>query len=272
MNNSAMPRSDRHTVLAPATDLCMSLPAQAWEPAADTSAQQLLEDARQDVIDGRLAQAAEKHLWFHDHVLERDPAMSGVRLSFALFDWAELARRYPPAMEQLNAVRDRTLARMDAGGSTGQTALRELISLNTALQDPASTRDGFERLAHRDPALAERHTLDALPALIALNDVALASKHLQVEPALRSTEELYRSMKASMPRLPADSLAEALRAQQRYVELQLARVAYVLVKDGRDAEAQQVLTRGRALLGPEASVHHLNEAMRGIAPPDDFAR
>lgn len=243
--------------------------AGAWEPAPDTSARQILNDARLDARNGRLPEAAEKYLWFHEHVLEREPAMVGVRLSFALSDWAALARRYPPAMAQLLAVRDRALAQVDAGGRSGQTALREVIRINTTLNVHESTRDAFERFARRDPVLAERELLDALPALVALNEFELASRHLKVEQILPQVEGQYRLMQDMPLKLPDDQKAQFLSSQQRAVDLKLARVVLVLSNNRRDAEAEQVLARGRALLGPQANLHHMTEALRGVAPPDD---
>lgn len=245
--------------------------ASAWEPAPELSAQQVLLDARKDAQDGRLSQAAEKYLWFHEHVLERDRSMTGVRLSFALADWTDLARRYPPAMEQLLAVRDRSLAKVDAGGSAGQMALGEVIHINARLRAHESTRDAFARFAQRDPVLAERELLEALPALIAVNEFGLASKHLRVEFVLSRMEGLYRSFQRAPLKLSDERKALMLSSQQRYIDVKLGRAVLVLVKDGRHAEAEQVVVRGRALLGPEARAHHMTEALRGIAPPDDDA-
>ncbi|MBV8037864.1 hypothetical protein [Roseateles sp.] len=243
--------------------------AQAWEPAQDMAAQQVLRDARQDASAGRLAEAAEKHLWFHQHVLEREPSMEGVRLSFAMHDWVALARRYPPAMAQLIAVRDSTVTRIDAGGMAGKQALNEVISINNYMHAPESTRDAFNRLLQRDPVVAERSTPDVLPALIELNDIELASKHLRVDEELNRVERFYGHIKALKSSLPADQVEDMKRWQQRHVDIQLARVAYVLCKDRREADAERVVARGRALLDPDASVHHMTEALRCIAPPND---
>lgn len=245
--------------------------AQAWEPPAGASAHEILIGARKDADEGRFAVAAEKHLWFHEHVLERDPAMSGVRMSFALSAWASLAHRHAPAMTQLLAVRDQALARIDAGGRPGQQALGEVIHINNYLGGQSeSTRDAFKRLADRDPVLAERDVLDVLPALIQLNEFELASQHLRVDAVVGRVESLYKLIQEHPPsKLSASERAEMLRSQQRVIDVQLARVVLVLGKERRDAEAEQVLARGRALLGPEASVHHMTQALRGVAPPDD---
>ncbi|MGQ3052793.1 MAG: hypothetical protein ACT6S0_13490 [Roseateles sp.] len=264
-------RSQLAAGLAAAVLMTAMPAASAWEPAPEVSAQQILQDAQKDARDGRLAEAAEKFRWFHEHALERDRAMSGVRLSFALADWADLARRYPPAMAHLVAARDRALAMIDAGGRPGQMALGEVIRINARLKAHESTRDAFARFALRDPVLAERELLEALPALISLNEFGLASKHLRVEFVLSRMEGLHRAFQEAPLKVSDERKAQMLSHQQRYIDVKLARVVLALSKDGRDAEAEQVVARGQALLGPQARIHHMTEALRGVAPPDDDA-
>jgi len=38
---------------------------------------------------GKNEEALERFLWFHDHALEHDPAMHGVRLPYALSSWTK---------------------------------------------------------------------------------------------------------------------------------------------------------------------------------------
>ncbi|NCT84705.1 MAG: hypothetical protein GXC94_16280 [Comamonadaceae bacterium] len=245
--------------------------AGAWEPAPEASGREVLQAARRDALEGRLAEAAEKHLWFHEHVLERQPSMMGVRLSFALADWVALARRYPPAMAQMTAARDHALAQVEAGGPAGLKALNEVLAFNRYLRQPESTREGFNRLALRDPLLAEQALPRVLPALIELNDIELASKHLRVDDAVAHIAELYKLLNTAKSSLSGDQLHAMQRWQQRHMDIQLAQVVYVLCRDRREAEAEQVVARGRALLEPDAPVHHMTQALRCIAPPNDDA-
>jgi hypothetical protein len=245
--------------------------AEDWTPAADVSARQVLNDARRDAQAGRLAEAAQKHFWFHERGLERDPSMVGVRMSFALADWVALARRHPPAMAQLLAVRDRALTGLDAGEWQGQRALSEAISINNYLGGQhESTRDAFARFADRDPVLAESELMDALPALVALNEFDLASRHLRVDSLMPRLEMAHRSLiDASIGRMSENQRQAMLRNLQRGTDLKLARLVLVLAKTGRHADAEQVIARGRALLGEDASLHHMTAALAGRTPPLD---
>ncbi len=245
----------------------------AWEPPPQTSARDVLLGARNDAQEGRLAAAAEKHLWFHEHVLEWEPAMSGVRMSFALSDWAALAHRYPPAMAQMLGARDKALAQIDAGGRPGQRALSEVIHINNYLgSQDESTRDAFVRLVGRDPVMAEGELPDALPALIRLNEFALASRHLHIDTAVGRVESTYKALQeAPLPKLSASERADLMRSQQRVIDVLLARVVLVLSRDRRDAEASRGGARGRARPGPAPSYNNMTPALRAPGPPEDGA-
>ena len=64
-------------------------------------------------------EALERYIWFQDHALENDQAMTGVRLSFALSSWKSLADIYPPAMTALKEMRSsKTKAILDSNASS----------------------------------------------------------------------------------------------------------------------------------------------------------
>lgn len=69
--------------------------------------QKYLIDTREMVKVKNYKDALERFIWFHEHVLEYDKSMAGVRLSFALSDWKSLAKVYPPAMTSLIDIRDK---------------------------------------------------------------------------------------------------------------------------------------------------------------------
>lgn len=68
------------------------------------AASRAYDDAKRLEEQGDFAGALAKHVWFHEHALDVDPACSGVRLSFALGSWLQLGRKYPLALETLNLV------------------------------------------------------------------------------------------------------------------------------------------------------------------------
>src|SRR5437016_1020215 len=55
--------------------------------------------------EGKYEEALEMHEWFHFNALSIRPSLYGVRLSFALSEWMELAEIYPKAKERLLEIR-----------------------------------------------------------------------------------------------------------------------------------------------------------------------
>src|SRR5260221_6412353 len=85
------------------------------EPGAQPDLPHIYAEAQELREHGRYEEALQRHLWLHQHGLESDPAYSGVRLSFWLSDWLELARRYPKAKQALIEIRDRDTSTLAAG-------------------------------------------------------------------------------------------------------------------------------------------------------------
>jgi hypothetical protein len=64
---------------------------------------EILRQARQLVKSEQYAAALEKYIWFHDHALDADRALAGVRLSYAILEWVDLGGLYPPLGGPLKA-------------------------------------------------------------------------------------------------------------------------------------------------------------------------
>src|SRR5262245_14212562 len=84
----------------------------AWKPPANPDPSKILAEAQADARAGRNADALAKHLWFHNNALKIQSTLYGVRLSFALGSWMDLAMQYPPAMQALTRTRDQAGARL----------------------------------------------------------------------------------------------------------------------------------------------------------------
>src|SRR5688500_3503997 len=86
-------------------------PAGAQQPPT-TDMRQYLDQTRELIRAGRYDEGIERMRWFHEHALEYQPSMVGVRNSFALGDWKNLGDAYPPARKALIETRDATLAKV----------------------------------------------------------------------------------------------------------------------------------------------------------------
>lgn len=141
------------------------------------SAQQRLWAARDLVREGRHEEALREFQWFHEHALEERPSLYGVRLSFALGAWAELAAVYPPARQALDAVRERDMALLLAGQG-GFHLFHDVAAINDTLGEQERTHALFTSLAEVAPDLAQSCLSIALPSLIAAGDFELAERML----------------------------------------------------------------------------------------------
>src|SRR5688572_13955457 len=81
---------------------------------------------------GKYEEALRHHISFHDNILKTEPAMYGVRLSFALSAWIELGQKYPAALVALKDVRDKKTARL-AGGEQSSALFHDVESINQYL-------------------------------------------------------------------------------------------------------------------------------------------
>lgn len=114
-------------------------------------------------------------IWFHDHALEEQPSLYGVRLSYALNDWFELSNRYPPALVALKAIRDAKSDRL-ARGDGDRRLFHDVRAINEQLDQQGLTYELFVRLQEANPPLAEKCADLAMAAIVRSKDFDLARK------------------------------------------------------------------------------------------------
>lgn len=139
--------------------------------------QKYLNDTYTLVQQGKYEQALERFIWFHEHALEHDPGMSGVRLSFALSDWKELADEYPPAKIALVDTRDQAVKELtDKKGSWER--FQEAAAINRVLGRNEETVELFESLDKDQAELAELCWGVAKDSVIAAKRYDLVGKYM----------------------------------------------------------------------------------------------
>jgi hypothetical protein len=126
---------------------------------------------------GRYQEALDDLIWFHENALQHDRAYYGVRLSFALGHWKDLADVYPPAMDALEAVRSTAVSSLRAG-SGNRDLFHDLMSINRELGKGHETYVLFRDLSTKQPELAKECRHLAVDAIVEAGDYDLASKCL----------------------------------------------------------------------------------------------
>ena len=201
-------------------------------------AQARLDAASELAVDGQYEEALREFQWFHDHALEHDPSLYGVRLSYALYAWIELGDAYPPALAALEAVRERDAARLLAGQGKREL-LHDVVAIDEELGKGAETHALCVALEKADPALLTSCADIALPAIIAAGDYALAER-LMPEP-----EDIIRDRSRFL--LKAFSRWRRQHARTMYIPSQIdiyandvRQVLEVLEQRGRHAEVARL--------------------------------
>lgn len=155
---------------------------------------QILREARNAVRQGDHADALEKYLWFHRHALEHDPAMAGVRLSYAISEWVELGAVYPPAREALESIQLSNLRSL-RDGSHNARQFHDFSSINEQLGRYDLTSSLFAAIAEREPEFARKCFPFARFALIRTGNFALARRFVS-SPAEQLDTPLARLAEA----------------------------------------------------------------------------
>jgi hypothetical protein len=121
----------------------------------------------------RYEEALDHYVWFHEHALEHDEALYGVRLSFALASWDELGKAYPRAVEVLTEIRDRKTERLRTGEGN-RDLFNDVEAINQHLNEDEATYRLFVELHNTFPEFAKACASIAMPVLIKNQDYKLA--------------------------------------------------------------------------------------------------
>lgn len=138
----------------------------------------ILRRGRAQASEGRYEDALSDYLWFHKHALEYERAYYGVRLSFALVYWKELADVYPPAGAAMKAVRDETAAAVLRSEDSTRALFDEVEAIDRELGRSRDTYELFLSLMAKDPERAKRCAELALPSIVEAEDYDLARQFL----------------------------------------------------------------------------------------------
>ena len=195
-----------------------------------------LHAAQTDTDQGRYPEALAGFLWFHEQAAS-EPALAGVRLSFALSSWSQLADRYPPADQAMRGTRaaaeDVVLDPIRPDAERAR-AFADVAALNRQLALEAWTVALYRRLSLEAPAVADLCAGAAFDAVAASGDAALALRCLGDDP------EAMIHRKATVLTAALDSTDPPLHLLIGYYLRAVTRAAAVLRLNGRDTEVDRL--------------------------------
>jgi hypothetical protein len=214
-------------------------------------AERALDEAERLAAAGKYAEALERHLYFHHHVLEEAPSMYGIRLSFALSSWVELGAVYPPALVALRDLRDEH-ARALLAGDTDRERFVDLAAINESLEEIPATVALFKELDAKHPEAAASVAQIVLGALVDAGEFALARRHLK-DPRARF-DRAVRHYKDGMERVHQKGLDQSTVDVYRSIFAdQTAQVILLLHKTG-DTELARTLQAEALALVDDAQI------------------
>ncbi|QTN30034.1 hypothetical protein HZ993_09640 [Rhodoferax sp. AJA081-3] len=132
-----------------------------------------LQKARELTLEGHFAEALAEFEWIHENALSEEPALRGVRRSFALSFWVELGEQYPAALKALTAVRDRGQAAL-LDGTRDIGLFADVVAIDRYLGDQQATYRLFRVLHESEPLFAADCFDRAFASVVAAQDFHLA--------------------------------------------------------------------------------------------------
>ncbi len=202
-------------------------------------AQDRLLAARKLVDEGRHEEALREYIWFHEHALKEDPALSAVRRSYALRGWADLAKVYSPAGLALKAVRDRkTTALLSNEGDRG--TFQDVAAINEYLDCLPQTHQLFKALSQSWPEMAERCAHIALPAVLEAKDYELAERFIGDPLEKIASWSEFLNNEINRRRQRRFTHAPRITAEISIYAADVEKLQTVLKGRGRLAEAREV--------------------------------
>jgi hypothetical protein len=155
--------------------------------------QKYLSETKALVKAGKQEEALKRFIWFHEHALEHQPSMYGVRLSFALSSWKELGDAYPPALKAMEKLRDEN-ASLLREGKGDPNLFHDLVALNQTLKADKASVELFEHIHQTDASKAKTYW-------IIVKDVVLGQKRYDLANLyIQNLEAEYDRVKAAYDR------------------------------------------------------------------------
>lgn len=213
--------------------------AKGAQPDAKVDIQERMALARELVQNRKLDEATEQYAWLWDNMVENEPSMVGVRVSFMANEMEQLATRHPPANAAFAKLRDNAEAKLK-GERNGRDDLTDWIVLNKVVADDARTLAWFDRVKG-DPAGQEAinsHSYLLAEMLIANGRLADYGKTMRDPLAqVRQAIDLRKSLDARQVPGDADAQAQIKAVQTRFFHDKIAKIYSALLAADRKEDA-----------------------------------
>jgi len=240
------------------------MPSISWTPPEDPDPHDILHSAVDDTCKGAYRKALAKFEWFHGNALATQPSLGGVRCSFALSYWLDLATVYPPAREAFIRTRDDTEAafRLDPGT---WDFFFDLAAMNRCLDEGIRTADLFAFAADKDLGIAQRLYHVAEPYLIASGRFEACAPFLESEKRIKYAANCYRISKQMEESREGDGVRVPKFARKHFTD-NIATLVGLLAINDRPEEAIKAYNTALQVIDDEEFRSLMDAAMTGHFP------
>lgn len=186
-----------------------------------------------------------------------------MRLSYALDAWGDLAKVYPPALVEMESVRDGAESRVRAGGVV-RDAFHDFRSLNDAMGESEKTLSLFAWLDVEAPDEAKTVFDLARPSLIRGGKFALCGRYLDDDYSFKCRVMGYQQ---NMRLAEDPKFGEDLRDfGNKYFANETATLVALLVLNDRKEDAATIAAEALEVLADPSFKKQLEEASQGRVP------
>ena len=240
----------------------------AWLPPAKPDPSAILQEAGADYRAARHEVALAKYIWFHNNALAIDSAQYGVRLSFALAYWQQLAAVYPPAMDAFIVARDlaeTTFFKAISPAAFPNGAFTDAVAMNGYLADHPRDVTLFKHVELQHPKDATRAYRQVQKSLIATKSYLLCNPYLDATADYAKLLTRYRdgvardAVKAKATAAPDDF-------NIRIFSVDVANLVALLIHNNRAAEAGSVADKALADVSDKEARAKITAALKGEFP------
>jgi len=243
--------------------LLLPLSAQGgWEVPKHPDPDKIYDEAQEDTKAYRYELALEKHVWFHHNALKYERSLYGVRLSYALSDWLDLAKVYPPALVKLQEVRDQA-AHNVKNGVNPYAFFHDFKSINEELGENEQTVNLFQWLDFNQPKIAKKVYRLAQPALQADKEYNLSGKYLDSAVEYKYLVKKFRIRKAFEKK---ENNPYLNGFADNFFTHHVSTLVALLVINKRHSEARLMAEQGKQELENEEFWMALKSALQGQLP------
>lgn len=218
-----------------------------------------LEEARELAKNGKLEEALQKHIWFHEES-KKSPGMGGVRLSFALADWTALSQKYPKAKEALVEVRNKNEKAL-LNGEGDFANFHDLSAINKYLEEEDKTVEVFKAIDKQDATLAASCYRAAEDILAERGEYGICGKYFG-DP-IKKFEDIrhMRELNLSLTRTNAAlNTPEMLTYSDNSFIKRTRQAIEILIGLGRRREAEEIHKRALSYFDHEQIRSALSDA------------